>query len=41
MGAPADPLKAYRASGYEKQAARERRQKRKDLGLTGGGGSYA
>ncbi len=37
---PGDPLQAYRESGYEAEAARERSQRRKELGLTSGG-SYA
>ena len=37
LGVPADPLKAYRASGYERRVARQRRAKRKELGLTEGG----
>jgi len=40
LGAPADPLAAFRSSGYEAAAARERRKKRKVLGLTEGA-SYA
>lgn len=40
LGAPADPLKAYRASGYEQKAAKERRAKRKAIGITEGA-SYA
>lgn len=36
LGVPADPLKAYRASGYERRVARQRRAKRKELGLTEG-----
>jgi L-rhamnose isomerase/sugar isomerase len=40
LGAPADPLAAYRASGYEQQAAKARRAKRKALDI-GGGSSYA
>ncbi len=40
MGAPADPLKEYRASGYEARVAKERRAKRKALGIQAGG-SYA
>jgi L-rhamnose isomerase/sugar isomerase len=35
LGVPADPLEAFRASGYERKAARERRAKRKALGITG------
>lgn len=38
--APADPLAEYRASGYEARAAKERREKRKALGIASGG-SYA
>ncbi len=34
LGVPDDPLAAYRASGHEQAAAKQRRQKRKDLGLT-------
>ncbi len=37
---PVNPLTAYRESGYESEAAKERSQRRKDLGLTAGG-SYA
>ena len=33
LGVPADPLAAFRASGYEQKAAAERKQKRQDLGL--------
>ena len=40
LGVPADPLKAFRASGYEKQAAEIRREKRAALGASGGS-SYA
>ena len=40
LGVPADPLAAYRASGYEAAVARQRRAKREALGLTAGG-SYA
>ena len=40
LGVPADPLAAFRSSGYEQQAAKDRRAKRKALGLTGGS-SYA
>jgi len=39
-GLPADPLAEHRRSGYAVAAARERAQRRKDLGL-GAGGSYA
>ncbi len=39
-GLSEDPLGAYRESGYEAAAGRERAQRRKDLGL-GSGGSYA
>jgi len=35
LGVPADPLEAFRASGYEREAAKTRRAKRKALGLTG------
>ncbi len=35
LGVPADPLEAFRASGYERAAARERRAKREALGITG------
>jgi L-rhamnose isomerase / sugar isomerase len=41
LGVPADPLAAYRASGYEQKAATERTAKRKALGLDEGGGSLA
>jgi len=34
LGVPSDPLAAFRASGYEQRAARERTQKRQDLGMT-------
>ena len=34
LGVPKDPLSAFRASGYEAKAARQRRAKRKALGLT-------
>ena len=40
LGVPASPLDAYRASGYEQQAAADRRAKRKALGI-GGASSYA
>ena len=40
IGVPADPLAAFRASGYERRVAAERKQKRQDLGL-GGTSSYA
>ncbi len=36
-GVPANPLEAFRKSGYEQQAAKTRRQKRKDLGIDEGG----
>ena len=36
MGVPESPLEAFRSSGYERQAARKRRAKRKALGLSGG-----
>lgn len=35
---PVDPLAAHRASGYEAAAAKERSQRRKDLGIVQGGG---
>jgi L-rhamnose isomerase/sugar isomerase len=34
LGVPADPLAAFRESGYEQAAARERRDKRKALGIS-------
>jgi len=34
LGVPADPLEAYRASGYEAAAAQDRRQRRKALGIS-------
>ncbi len=37
---PADPLAEHRRMGYERKAAAERTQRRKDLGITQGG-SYA
>jgi L-rhamnose isomerase/sugar isomerase len=40
LGAPADPLAAFRASGYERRVAAERRAKRQALG-PGGESSYA
>lgn len=40
LGAPADPLAAFRASGYEQRAAKERKAKRRALGQTEGA-SYA
>ncbi len=40
LDVPADPLEAYRQSGYEQQAGRERSAKRRELGLDEGG-SYA
>ncbi len=40
MNVPADPLDAYRQSGYEQQVAAERTAKRQALGITAGG-SYA
>ncbi len=40
LGAPAAPLAAFRASGYEKRAAKARRAKRKALAVTEGA-SYA
>ena len=39
-GVPADPLAAFRACGYERRVAAERKQKRQDLPL-GGTSSYA
>ena len=39
LGVPADPLAAYRASGYEARVAKERTAKRKALG--GGGDAEA
>lgn len=40
LGVPADPLKAFRSSGYEAKAAEERNAKREALGLSEGG-AYA
>ena len=40
LGVPADPLAAFRASGYEQQAAKSRRAKRKASGVSEGA-SYA
>jgi L-rhamnose isomerase / sugar isomerase len=40
LGVPADPLAAYRASGYEQAVAKDRAARRKDLGISGGS-SYA
>jgi L-rhamnose isomerase/sugar isomerase len=40
LGVPADPLKAFRASGYEANAAEQRPAKRKALGMSEGG-AYA
>jgi len=40
LGVPADPLKAFRSSGYEQAAARERKAKRRAMGA-GQGTSYA
>ena len=40
LGAPTDPLAAFRASGYEEAAAKERSRKRKALGIAEGA-SYA
>jgi L-rhamnose isomerase/sugar isomerase len=40
LGVPADPLGAYRASGYEQAVAAERAAKRKAMGMAEGG-SYA
>jgi len=40
LGVPANPLAAFRASGYEQRIAAERKQKRLDLGI-GGTSSYA
>jgi L-rhamnose isomerase / sugar isomerase len=37
-GVPADPIKAYRASGYARQIAKDRKAKRKALGIDEGGG---
>ncbi|HPS52379.1 MAG TPA: sugar isomerase, partial [Phycisphaerae bacterium] len=37
LGVPANPLKAFRDSGYEEKAAKTRIQKRKDLGINEGG----
>ena len=37
-GLPVDPLVAHRESGYEATAAKERTQRRKDLGIVQGGG---
>lgn len=37
LGVPANPLAAFRSSGYEANAAKERNQKRKDLGINEGG----
>lgn len=34
LGVPADPLKAFRASGYEAAAAKDRAARRKALGIT-------
>lgn len=41
LGVAADPLKAFRGSGYERRVAKERRAKRKALGLAAAGSSYA
>ena len=35
LGVPEDPLEAYRASGYEQQAAKARRRKRQAMGISG------
>jgi L-rhamnose isomerase/sugar isomerase len=35
---PLDPLVGHRKSGYEATAAKERTQRRKDLGIVQGGG---
>ncbi|MBI5723229.1 MAG: sugar isomerase [Planctomycetes bacterium] len=40
LGVPADPLEAFRQSGYEQAAAKARRRKRKEL-ETSGGSNYA
>jgi L-rhamnose isomerase/sugar isomerase len=40
LGVPAEPLAAFRASDYERNAARQRRAKRQALGITGAS-SYA
>jgi L-rhamnose isomerase/sugar isomerase len=40
LGVPEDPLRAFRESGYERRAARQRSAKRKALGLDEGG-AYA
>jgi len=40
LGVPADPLAAFRASGYERRAATQRKAKREALGIRGGS-SYA
>ncbi|MFW6062067.1 MAG: TIM barrel protein [Planctomycetota bacterium] len=40
LGVPADPLAAYRRSGYEQKVAQQRRRKRQEQGITEGG-SYA
>lgn len=37
-GLPLDPLEGHRKSGYEAVAAKERTQRRKDLGIVQGGG---
>ncbi|MFT3782120.1 MAG: TIM barrel protein [Nibricoccus sp.] len=37
-GLPLDPLKGHRDSGYETAAAKERTQRRKELGIVQGGG---
>jgi L-rhamnose isomerase / sugar isomerase len=37
---PLDPLAAFRESGYETRASKERKARRAELGLTGSG-SYA
>ena len=37
-GVPVDPIRAYRASGYEQKIAKERNAKRKALGIDEGGG---
>jgi len=38
LGAPREPLKAFRESGYEQRVARERRAKRKALGIVASSG---
>ena len=41
LSVPSDPLWAFRKSGYEAAAAKDRQKRRKEMGIVSGGGGYA